>query len=172
MLDVLLRADERELALAYYHSAEPNLEDQDIRERFFSALCDASITEAYFFMQRMPPAVRPPLLEILVESALEAPAGEERKMKGTELVELPLSDEEASAVEAFLSKGKGRAIQHGKDALLAMLLARGRYDKMLTSLENVSVPGTGFDESKWESVRRGVENGMGERPSLASWKFE
>jgi hypothetical protein len=172
VLDVLLRANERELALAYYHSTEPNLEDQQIRERFFGALCDASITEAYFFMQRMPPAVRPPLLEILVEAALVAPAGDDRQQKGTELVELPLSDEEVSAVEAFLSKGRGRAIQHGKDALLAMLLARGKYDKMLASLENVSVPGTGFDQSKWESIRRGVENGTGDRPSLASWQFE
>jgi hypothetical protein len=171
-LDVLLKADERELALAYYHATEPNLDDQAIRERFFRALCDASITEAYFFMRSMPAAVRSPLLEILVETALDAPAGEERKTKGTELVELPLSDEEACAVEAFLSKGKGRGIHHGKDALLAMLLARGRYDKMLASLENVSVPGTGFDESKWESVKRGVESGIGERPSLASWKFE
>jgi hypothetical protein len=172
VLDVLLRADERELALAYYHATEPNLEDRETRERFFGALCDASITEAYFFMQRLPPAVRPPLLEILVAAALDAPAGEERKRKGTELVELPFTDEEACAVEAFLSKGNGRALQHGKDALLAMLLVRGRYDKMLTCLENVSVPGTGFDESKWESVRRGVENGIGDRSSLASWKFE
>jgi hypothetical protein len=172
VLDVLLKADEKELALAYYHSTEPTLEDEDIRERFFSMLCDASITEAYFFMQRMPSAVRPPLLEILVESALEAPAEEERKKKGMELVELPLSDDETSTVEEFLSKGKGRAIQHGKDALLVMLLARGKYDKMLSSLENVSVPGTGFDESKWESVRSGVKNGIGDRPSLTSWKFE
>jgi hypothetical protein len=169
---VLLRANEHELALAYYHSTEPNLGDQDIRERFFSSLCDASITEAYFFMQRMPPAVRPSLLEILVEAALEAPAGDERQRKGTELVELPMNDEEVCAVEAFLSKGRGRAIQNGKDALLAMLLARGRYDKMLASLDNVGGAGNGVEHSKWDSIRRGVENGTGDRPSLVSWKFE
>ena len=166
ILATLLKADEIALALAYYSSIHPSLDAPELREDFFEAVCKASITEAFFFIRRQPPAQQRGLLELLIDSALNIPAGDERKRKGLELVDLPFNATEESWFREYLTTGKGRALDRSGDTILTRLLALGRYDEMLDAVDDVNASKAKVEGVKWENIVEGVNRGVGDRRGL------
>jgi hypothetical protein len=172
ILATLLKADEFALALAYYNAIQPNLDSPELRDEFFEAMCKASTTESFFFIRRQPPAEQRHLLELLVESALNMQAGEERKRRGLELVDLPFNATEEAWFREYLTSGKGRVLERSGDTILTRLLALGHYDEMLDTADDVNASKAKVDGVKWDNIVEGVNRGMGDRRGFDHFKVE
>lgn len=172
ILATLLKAEEFALALAYYNAIQPNLDTPELRDDFFEAMTKASITESFFFIRRQPPAEQRHLLELLVDSTLNIPPSEERKRKGLELVDLPFNATEEVWFREYLTNGKGRALERSGDTILTRLLALGRYDEMLDTVDDVNASKAKVDGVKWENIVEGVNRGMGDRRGFDHFELE
>jgi Nuclear pore complex assembly len=172
ILATLLKAGEYGLALAYYNAIQPNIEGSELWEDFFQAMCKASITEAFFFMRRQSPSHQKHLLELLIDSALNLPAGEERRKKGLELVDLPFNHAEETWFREYLTSGKGRKLDRAGDTILTRLLALGKYDGMMDTVSEVNASKVKVDGIKWENIVEGVNRGLGERSGLEHFEVD
>ena len=114
-------------------------------------------------MRRQPPSEQRHLLELLVDAALDLPAGEERKRKGLELLDLPFNQQEEGWFEEYLTNGKGRKLDRAGDAVLTRLLGLGNYDSMLDTVDNVNASKLKVDGVKWENIVQGINRGVGDR---------
>jgi protein ELYS len=135
-------------------------------------MCKASITEAFYFMRKQPPTKQKHLLEILIMSALNLPASDERKRKGLELIELPFNPKEEAWFCEYLTNGSGKEFERSGDALLTRLLAQDQYDSVLEIVNSIKTSKAKVDGVKWENIIEGVNRGVGERKGLSNFKIE
>jgi hypothetical protein len=132
----------------------------------------ASITEAFFFLRRQPSTNQKHYLELLIDAALRIPAGEERKRKGVELVNLPFTPTEEVWFRDYLTTGRGRSLERAGDTVLTRLLAQGNYDGVMDAMDSVQVSKTKVDGIKWDNILEGVNRGLGDRRGLESFAAE
>jgi Nuclear pore complex assembly len=113
------------LAIAYYFTVSPPLEDAKTLDAYFSLLCKTSIVQAYHFSQMRAKPERKRLFEQLVLAAL-SPAGDNRASRALNLISLPFVDEEAAWFEDFLLEGNGASLLGAKDSVVMRRIAIGK----------------------------------------------
>lgn len=80
-----------------------------------------------------------------------------------ELVGLPLDDEEEGWFEEYLAAGEGSGLKRAGDTLMMRKIVTGRY---VEALDCEVGPDEGVHGMSWESVRDGLEKGLGPRLEL------
>jgi len=164
ILECLLKharsGEDEKLALAYFHNVRPPMERKEVRDRFVGYMAERSVVEAFYFVRTRPEDERRGLLEVVVSSALHAFSGEWRVARGTELVELPLDEDEEEWIEKFLTEGKGRSLHGARDTIMARRIATGRYRE---ALHDGAVKGRRYDDVTWDVVKDELSKGLGDR---------
>ncbi|KAF3004970.1 hypothetical protein E8E13_008054 [Curvularia kusanoi] len=156
------------LPLAYYNCVKPPLEDQKVRDEFVKYLSARNVTEAYYWIQTRPEYEQKPLLEILIEETLEKSAWAGsipdenylREDKAMELVGLPFTDQEDEFIEKFLTEGKGRTFRNAEDTVMMRRIAMGRLTDVV---KDQNTRGRRMNGVTWDSLKDGVEKGLGPR---------
>ena len=154
------RGKDEALALAYYHTVQPPLKSEEVRESFFAYLADRSVTEAFYFARARPQDEQRRLLELLISQTLQSFSGERRAERGVELVDLPLNADEEEWFEEFLLEGKGRNLHGSRDTVMMRRIATG---KLKEAVRDGGVKGRKFDDVNWEVVKDGIGRGLGPR---------
>lgn len=121
-------------------------------------------------MRRQAPHLRQELLGTLVDVTLSAAPGDSRARKGLELVDLPFDEEEEAWFEEYLTKGQGRLINGGGDALLTRWMARGNWNDVLEKSKTVDASWEKKEGVNWENLVEGVSRGVGDRRGLEDWR--
>ena len=156
--------------MAYYGAIPPPLSPA-LLDSYFRALCRASLTQAFYFMRRQSPSpdVRQPLLEALVEAALSLPAGEERRAKALELLDLPFDDSERGWFKDYLTKHSGRSLDVAQDALLMKYMMEGEHKDALENMRRGKASKGLYAGVKWENIGESLNTGVGARRKLDGW---
>lgn len=158
IMEVLSRkADEPTLALAYYHTAGPNLTSPKAVENLFAAIAKTSVTEAFFFAREQSSYSHRNMLESLIASVLQNSSQEHIADRATELIGLPFNAEEERWFEEYLSTGSGAGLRKGKDTVLMRRIATGRFQEAVTMK---GVHGKNIGGMDWNSLVDGIEKGM------------
>jgi Nuclear pore complex assembly len=110
------------LAMAYYVTVSPPLQDQKTLDAYFSFLCDTHILHAYHFCQTRVDSQRKALFEQLILAAL-SPRGDQTVSRAETLVALPFTDDEVRWFEDFLLHGKGSSCHGAKDSVVMRRIA-------------------------------------------------
>ena len=105
-----------------------SFQSSKVLEVFFTVLCRASITEAFFFSRARGELSHQTLFERLIEFALSASHGTARSPRSIELISLPLNDMEQSWLEEYLKVGRGSRLPGASDTIIMRGLAIGRHD--------------------------------------------
>jgi hypothetical protein len=150
-----------DLALIYYHSVAPSLINTELLQKFFSKLCRASITEAYYFSRKQPDSQRRSLFEKLIDTAIGL--GSDRPARTVELVELPLATDEEHWLEEYLLVGEGRKTRNASDIALMRNLAMGRLQESAEFAQANRVSSNSINDVTWGNVMNGLDRGMGPR---------
>ena len=152
--------------MSYYHTVSPCLTTPKIVDAFFLALSTVSVTEAFHFAREHDTGTHRRLLDHLVSHVLSSSDGEQRALRGIELVNLPFSEEEEEWFEDCLTAGKCRSSHGAKDTLMMRRMAMGRF---AAALEDPKAPiGRKVDGINWTVLKDALKNGTGPR-NLASW---
>jgi hypothetical protein len=114
------------LPLAYYHTVSPEITSSGVLFSFFSALCRASVTEAFYFSRARGEASHRTLFEMLVAFVHAAEGGRPRADRAVELINLPLGEEEEEWLEEYLVGGEGSTLFGAKDTVMMRKIATGR----------------------------------------------
>ncbi|KAI9676909.1 MAG: hypothetical protein M1817_006748 [Caeruleum heppii] len=154
------------LALAYYHTVSPALITSQALDTLFSALCAASVTEAFFFARGQAETIHRHLFEQLISHVLGS-----SRSHSVELVNLPLTEEEETLFENYLSKGEGRQLTGAKDTVLMRKMATGHFAEVLEEKRGPS--GKRIEGLNWDTLRAGLASGLGPRRAINDkCKFE
>lgn len=141
---------DKSLAMAYYVTVTPPLQDQKTLNAYFSFLSDTNIVHAYHFCQKRNISQRKALFEILILSALSS-QGEQTASRAETLIGLPLTDEEVCWFEDFLLHEKGSSCHGAKDSVMMRRIATGRDYGNDPSLQHFR--GQTIDGINWGDVR-------------------
>lgn len=145
--------DDYSLALAYYHTVKPVLDDPSALEHLFEAMARTSLAEAFYFSRTHPEQTRRLLFEQLIASVLESAGSAETATRATELVSLPLDSAEERWFQEYLTSGDGRKLRKAKDTVLMRRVVTGRHE----SIADKDLGG------QWGIVLGGFKSGMGGR---------
>jgi hypothetical protein len=160
------KPEDRGLALGYYHTVQPPLLQEGVRDTFLEYLAGINITDAYQWAQAQDEAVHRRSLELVIKSALTAAQGDERAGRCVELVNLPLDEDEEEWFEAYLLEGQGRSLHGAKDTVMVRRIALGRMTDALEEGKHLS--GREINRVTWDSVKDGIKGGLGHRAELYS----
>jgi hypothetical protein len=161
ILEILARkSKDITLPLAYYHTARPSLTNEKSIEYLFTSIAKASVTEAFYFAREQSMWSQRHMLEMLIALVLQNSPPDQIADRATELVGLPLSEEESAWFEEYLTRGDGASLRKAKDTLLMRKIGTGKFDEAV-KLKGVNSKSAGGLE--WNSLLNGVEKGMGER---------
>ncbi|KAI9820847.1 MAG: hypothetical protein M1832_003480 [Thelocarpon impressellum] len=149
------------LPLAYYHTVAPALTTPKALDALFSAMCQVSITEGFYFARRQDEFMHKHLLHQLVSYVLLQPPGEERAKKGVELVNQPFTEHEEAWFEDYLTTGKDKQLHGARDTIMMRRMATGRFSEALGHPKDPS--GRKHDGLNWAMLKDGLKNGMGPR---------
>lgn len=138
------------IAMAYYVTVSPPLEDQKTLTAYFSVLCDQSIPYAYHFCQTRVAWQRKALFQQLILAALSA-KGERAASRAETLIGVPFTDEEVLWFEDFLLHGKGSSCHGAKDSVVMRRIATGRDYTDIGALQKFR--GQKIDGVNWADVR-------------------
>ncbi|KAL8797516.1 MAG: hypothetical protein Q9195_000332 [Heterodermia aff. obscurata] len=116
------------LPIAYYNTGMVSFQSRKVLELFFTILCRASITEAFFFSRARGELSHQTLFERLIDFALSTSHGTARSPRSIELISLPLNDMEESWLEEYLTAGRGSRLPGARDTVIMRGLALGRHD--------------------------------------------
>jgi Nuclear pore complex assembly len=141
------------MAMAYYVTVSPPLEDQKTLNAYFSSLCDKDIVYAYYFCQKRVDSERRALFEQLVLAAL-SPRGNQIATRAETLIGLPFTEEEVLWFEEFLLHGKGSSCHGAKDSVVMRRIATGREYNDLQALQRFR--GQKIDGINWGDVRTNI----------------
>ena len=142
------------LAIAYYLTVSPPLQDRKTLEAYFSLLCQNSVVEAYQFCRKQD-SNRRQLFEQLVVDVHSGTPSTNRSERALTLIGLPLSNEEEQWLEECLLYGKGAQCQQAKDSVLMRRLAMGKDYKGLDALDRLR--GSRISDVNWDDVRRSMQ---------------
>jgi len=146
-------AEDDTLALAYFHTVQPVLKTPQALELLFSAMADASISQALHYSRTYPEHTRQLLFQRLVRSVLESGAGEEAGERGVELISLPLDADEERWFEECLTTEFAKH-KKAKDTLVMRRIVTGKLG------EAVAQRGLG---SQWGTIIESMKQGLGNR---------
>jgi Nuclear pore complex assembly len=145
---------DKSLAMAYYITVSPPLQDQKTLSTYFSFLADTSIVHAYHFCQKRVGSQRKVLFEKLILAALSS-RGDQSASRAVTLIGLPFTDEEVHWFEEFLLHGKGSSCHGAKDSVVMRRIATGRDYADLPVLQRFR--GQNIDGINWEDVRMNLQ---------------
>ncbi|KAH0542089.1 hypothetical protein FGG08_003469 [Glutinoglossum americanum] len=173
----LVRRDKSDFTvpLAYYHTVNPPLTNRNALDALFDCLCWVNISEAFFFSRTQPETLRRYLFEQLIKFVLSGTPTThlsrrkelteiQRANKAVELINLPLTEDENQWFEECLTETNDNTLRDAKDTLLMRRIGTGRFKEALQAKD-------GLDHGKldginWESLRLGIEKGLGPRKIL------
>ena len=129
----------------------------------FSAIAQASVTEAYLFTRGQPDATRRAMFEGLITIVLQSAPNELTATRAIELVNLPFTSEEEKWFEEYLTSGDGRKAPKGRDTLMMRRIATGKFSQAVTfgKVGSKNIGGVG-----WETIQNGLVEGLGSRTGV------
>ena len=95
-------------------------------DALFTAMCQASVTEAYQFCETQEEMAHRRLFENLISFVLGSSDAPIRGARGVELINLPFSSEEEDWFEEYLLSSKGKGLYGAKDTVLMRRVVLGR----------------------------------------------
>lgn len=155
--------DDLTLALAYYHTVQPTIKSPRVVESLFSALARTSVVEAFYFSRVQADVTRRRMFEMLVTMAIHGPRGEKLAARGSELVNLPFTQEEESWFEQYLTQGEGSKLKGAKDTLLMRRIGTGKFTEALALDFGGGKMSGGLS---WELMQDGLQDGLGPRVDI------
>ena len=128
ILEALLYHTPREsnLGLAYYHAIEPRISKVGVLDLLVDAMCQASLTEAFFESRSYDGSQRRHTFERILSYVHSHDAGELRAELGVELIGLPLDESEEHWLEEHLLQGNGKNLHGARDTVIMRQIAMGR----------------------------------------------
>ena len=121
----LSKASDPGLALAYFDSTSPPLENKEHVTALFSCYLRANITEAFFWAGTHTDEIHKMLLEQLIIFVHADAGGELRSNRAMELLALPMSTQERNWSMNFLRDGRGRSLYGARDTLIMLDVEQG-----------------------------------------------
>lgn len=122
------------LAMAYYVTVCPPLNDQKTLNAYFSFLCNTNLVYAYHFCQTRVSWEQKWLFEQLILAVLSA-KGTDIVRRAETLIGLPFTDAEVHWFEDFLLNGKGSSCYGAKDSVIMRRIATGNDYTNLQQLQ-------------------------------------
>jgi hypothetical protein len=153
--------ENRILPFAFFNTVKPPLTNNELLEKYFRYLADASITQAYWFLKKQPDYEQHSLFCILVHEALTQQSGEQRAERGRQLVQLPFSSEEEDWFEEYLLVKEGKSIHGAKDAVMVRKISMGKFQEALDIGKHLK--GRSFDNASWDLIKDAIKEGLGPR---------
>lgn len=150
--------DDATLPLAYYHTVSPSVTSTKALEALFEVMCQASITDAFYFSRGQGDLIHRTLLEALVGFIHSSAAGDVRAAKAIELIGLPLTEEEELWFEEFLSEGKGRNLHGAHDTLRARQIVSGRLENASSNSKDST--GRKHEGINWTVLKGSLKQGL------------
>lgn len=138
------------LAMAYYLTVSPPLEDQKTLSAYFSFLSDTDIVNAYHFCQIRVDSERKSLFEQLILAALSTKRNQ-TVARAEALVSLPFTEMELLWFEDFLLHGKGSSCHGAKDSVVMRRIATGKEYTDIQPLQRFR--GQKIEGIDWGDVR-------------------
>lgn len=145
------------LAMAYYLTVNPPLQNKQAFEAYFDLLCDTSIVEAYHYSQRQSEQKHKALLEKLIWAVHSEAADEMRAERALLLIALPLTEEEEGWFEACLLHGSASKLPGARDSILMRRLAVGKYIQDPVSRHN----GPKINGLDWSNILSSMQKTAG-----------
>ena len=133
-----------------------SLQSSKVLEVFFTTLCRASITEAFFFSRARGELSHQKLFERLIDFALSASHGTARSPRSIELISLPLNDMEESWLEEYLKAGRGSRLPGARDTIIMRGLAIGRHDAI--SSQDMNRPSRKIRGMDWATLGNSMKH--------------
>jgi len=143
------------LAMAYYITASPPLENETTLHAYFSLLTRNNVAEAYHFTQRQPLPRRRALFEDLLVAVHSEAAGEARSDGALVLVSLPFTTEEEGWFEECLLYGRGAQCPQAKDSVLLRRIGMGKDHSGVGALDRLRGPKV--QNVNWDDIRIGLQ---------------
>lgn len=146
------------LPLAYYHTVLPDITSEEVLEALFLALCQSSITEAFFFSRKQDEATHHQFFQKLIHFVHADSKEEPKAERGASFISLPLTEIEDNWVTEYLKDGQGKKLPHAKDTLIMRGLTKG----------DVSFPEDDGDKKgdekihgvNWAMLKEGLRRGL------------
>ncbi|KAE9972875.1 hypothetical protein EG327_009351 [Venturia inaequalis] len=159
ILAALLYAGKGKLALAYYQTVSPSLEDHDLLVQYFTMIAEGSVTEAFYFIRTQRPSMQCALLQILIERTCRGTPDE-----GIELVDLPFTQKEEADFEHFLLRDiHGRNCPHAADMVMMRRISTGKFAQAKEDYRTLNLSKTPRNDITWSNIMDGLEKGLGPR---------
>ena len=146
---------DKALAMAYYITVSPPLDDRKTLNAYFSCLCHINIVHAYHFCQTRGDSDRKTLFEQLILSAMSS-KGDQSVMRAETLVGLPFTQTEVLWFEDFLLHGKGSSCHGAKDSVVMRRIATSKGHTNLPSLQRFR--GQNIDGIDWRDVQTNIRS--------------
>ena len=115
------------LAMAYYLTVKPPLQNKQALDAYFDILCNASIAEAYRYSQKQAESRHRALFEKLIQSVHSEVADDMRAERALLLIGLPLTAQEEGWFEECLLQGLASKSPGARDSILVRRIAMGRH---------------------------------------------
>ena len=143
------------LPIAYYNCVAPSLGSEKVVKAYFSVLCRANLTEAFFFHRIQGDHHKDSLFDQLIEHALSEKDARKRSDQCFELVSLPFTDQEEERFGLFLQSGNGSKLQGASDTVImrGSLLGKAKTStKKMSQLSSQSIDGV-----SWDTISGGMQ---------------
>lgn len=163
ILEVLVRHaknNDLSLPLAYYHTVQPTLTNQQAIEGLFSAMARTSVTEAFYFSRGQPGYGRRHMFEMLIALVLKNSPKDTIADRSIELVNLPLTQEEDQWFEEYLTQGEGRSIRKAQDTLMIRRIGTGKFTESVSAGQ---INGRAMSGLDWHTISEAIKDGLGPR---------
>ncbi|MCJ1335007.1 hypothetical protein MMC09_000273, partial [Bachmanniomyces sp. S44760] len=142
------------LPLAYYHTVNPAISSPKVQDAFFSILCRASITEAFYWSRTHDEFLHRRLFEKLIAFVHSDATGQIRSGRAIEMMCLPLGNEEKGWFEDFVTDGKGKTLPGIKDTIIMWKMIVG--DKKGLKEMGPALNGKKVDGMTWGTLVDGL----------------
>lgn len=169
IIEVLCRVskDDPTLSLAYYHSAQPTLSNQQTIDYLLSQLVKSSVTEAFYFTRARNEYCRQQTFELLIKLVLSQTPTDVIAERCLELINLPFTPQEERWFEEYLLLREGKTLNGAKDVLMMRSVGIGKFKEFL-SLEFLSLKNPKkeiVNGVNWNLISNAVRTGLGPRLS-------
>ncbi|KHJ35386.1 putative ccch zinc finger domain protein [Erysiphe necator] len=163
IIEVLCKAskDDPTLPIAYYHSVQPALSNQQTVNYLLKQLARKSVTEAFFFTRTRNECFQQATFELLIHLVLDQSPGDVGE-KCLELINLPFTSQEEVWFEEYLLLKDGRTLKGAKDVLMMRSIGTCKFNEFL-SLNNPNIEN--INGVNWNLISNAVFSGLGPRVS-------
>jgi hypothetical protein len=135
------------LAMAYYLTVNPPLQNKQALDAYFDILCNASIVEAYRYSRKQPANKHMALFEKLIRFVHSDTADEMRAERAFLLIGLPFTEEEEKWFEDCLLHGLASKCPGARDSVVMRRIAvRNHIQNSLDRHSGPKVNGLNWDD--------------------------